>query len=276
MLQQPATKYRPFAPIGLKDRTWPDAVLTKPPIWLSTDLRDGNQSLIEPMSVERKLELFQLLVDIGFKEIEVSFPSASQTEFNFVRRLIDENRIPDDVSIQVLTQAREGLIRRTIESLAGVKKAIVHVYNPCAPVMRKVVLGLDEDGITDTEVLVPAGASPHDYSLKPSDVQKLKSAEMVVWIGEDVDAFLDKSIDDLDYKKVLTIKDIAAIEPFLLKGEHHHHHHGEGEGNGHRSQHHGEGQAHAHRHGQGGATGEGRCPHRGQGGHGHGRGAHQQ
>ena len=152
MLQQPATKYRPFAPIGLKDRTWPDAVLTKPPIWLSTDLRDGNQSLIEPMSVERKLELFQLLVDIGFKEIEVGFPSASQTEFNFVRRLIDENRIPDDVSIQVLTQAREGLIRRTIESLAGVKKAIVHVYNACAPVMRKVVLGMDEDGIVEMAV----------------------------------------------------------------------------------------------------------------------------
>ena len=152
MLQQPATKYRPFAPIGLKDRTWPDAVLTKPPIWLSTDLRDGNQSLIEPMSVERKLELFQLLVDIGFKEIEVAFPSASQTEFNFVRRLIEENLIPDDVSIQVLTQARESLIRRTIESLQGVKKAIIHVYNPCAPVMRKVVLGLDEDGIVEMAV----------------------------------------------------------------------------------------------------------------------------
>ena len=152
MLQQPASKYRPFAPVGLKDRTWPDAVLTKAPIWLSTDLRDGNQALIEPMSVERKLEMFQLLVDIGFKEIEVGFPSASQTEFNFVRRLIDENRIPDDVSIQVLTQAREGLIRRTIESLAGVKKAIVHVYNACAPVMRKVVLGMDEDGIVEMAV----------------------------------------------------------------------------------------------------------------------------
>lgn len=152
MLQQPATKYRPFAPIGLKDRTWPDAVLTKPPIWLSTDLRDGNQSLIEPMSVERKLEMFQLLVDIGFKEIEVGFPSASQTEYNFLRRLIDEKRIPDDVTIQVLTQAREVLIRRTIESLAGAKKAIVHVYNACAPVMRRVVLGLDEDGIVEMAV----------------------------------------------------------------------------------------------------------------------------
>ena len=152
MLQHPATKYRPFAPIGLKDRTWPDAVLTKPPIWLSTDLRDGNQALIEPMSVERKLEMFQLLVNIGFKEIEVGFPSASQTEFNFVRRLIEENLIPDDVTIQVLTQARESLIRRTIESLQGARKATVHVYNACAPVMRKVVLGMDEDGIVEMAV----------------------------------------------------------------------------------------------------------------------------
>ena len=152
MLQQPASKYRPFAPVGLKDRTWPDAVLTKAPIWLSTDLRDGNQALIEPMSVERKLEMFQLLVSIGFKEIEVGFPSASQTEFNFVRRLIEENLIPDDVTIQVLTQARESLIRRTIESLQGARKATVHVYNACAPVMRKVVLGMDEDGIVEMAV----------------------------------------------------------------------------------------------------------------------------
>ena len=152
MLQQPASKYRPFAPVCLKDRTWPDAVLTKAPIWLSTDLRDGNQALIEPMSVERKLEMFQLLVNIGFKEIEVGFPSASQTEFNFVRRLIEENLIPDDVTIQVLTQARESLIRRTIESLQGARKATVHVYNACAPVMRKVVLGMDEDGIVEMAV----------------------------------------------------------------------------------------------------------------------------
>ena len=152
MLQHPQSKYRPFPPVGLKDRTWPDAVLTKAPIWLSTDLRDGNQALIEPMSVERKLEMFQLLVKIGFKEIEVGFPSASQTEFNFVRRLIEENLIPDDVTIQVLTQARESLIRRTIESLQGARKATVHVYNACAPVMRKVVLGMDEDGIVEMAV----------------------------------------------------------------------------------------------------------------------------
>ncbi|MDO4683038.1 MAG: 2-isopropylmalate synthase [Lautropia sp.] len=152
MLQQPDFKYRPFPPVGLKDRTWPDAVLTRAPIWLSTDLRDGNQALIEPMDVERKVQMFRMLVAIGFKEIEVGFPSASQTEFDFVRRLIDENLIPDDVTIQVLTQAREELIRRTFESLVGAKKAIVHVYNACAPVMRRVVLGLDEDGIVDLAV----------------------------------------------------------------------------------------------------------------------------
>ena len=152
MLQQPESKYRPFPPVGLKDRTWPDAVLTRAPIWLSTDLRDGNQALIEPMSVERKLEMFQLLVRIGFKEIEVGFPSASQTEFDFVRRLIEEDLIPEDVSIQVLSQAREPLIRRTFESLRGARRAIVHIYNACAPVMREVVLGLDEDGIVDLAV----------------------------------------------------------------------------------------------------------------------------
>ncbi|MDQ8017476.1 MAG: 2-isopropylmalate synthase, partial [Bordetella sp.] len=112
MLKQPQTKYRAFAPIGLTDRTWPDAVLTKAPIWLSTDLRDGNQALVEPMDIERKMRMFEMLVKIGFKEIEVGFPSASQVEFDFVRRLIEEGRIPDDVTIQVLTQARDHLIER--------------------------------------------------------------------------------------------------------------------------------------------------------------------
>ncbi|MGE0329506.1 MAG: 2-isopropylmalate synthase [Ramlibacter sp.] len=147
MLKQPASKYPAFKPIGLRDRTWPDAVLRTAPIWLSTDLRDGNQALIEPMDVQRKLQMFQMLVKIGFKEIEIGFPSASQTEFDFLRRLIDDNLIPDDVTIQVLTPAREPLIRRTFESLQGAKRAIVHLYNAVAPVMRKVVLGLDEDGI---------------------------------------------------------------------------------------------------------------------------------
>ncbi len=147
MLKQPQAKYRAFAPIHLTDRRWPDAVLTKPPIWLSTDLRDGNQALIEPMDVSRKLRMFEMLVKVGFKEIEVGFPSASQVEFDFVRKLVDEQRIPDDVTIQVLTQARSHLIERTFESLVGASRAIVHLYNAVAPVMRKVVLGLDEDGI---------------------------------------------------------------------------------------------------------------------------------
>jgi 2-isopropylmalate synthase len=147
MLKNPASKYRPFAPVGLKDRTWPDAVLTKPPAWCSVDLRDGNQALIEPMDIPRKLRMFETLVAIGFKEIEVGFPSASQVEFDFVRKLIEEDLIPDDVTIQVLTQAREELIRRTFESLQGARRVIVHLYNATAPVMRKVVLGLDEDGI---------------------------------------------------------------------------------------------------------------------------------
>ena len=147
MLKQAAAKYRPFPPVRLADRTWPDAVLTRPPVWCSVDLRDGNQALIEPMDMARKLRMFETLVEIGFKEIEVGFPSASQVEFDFVRRLIDDNLVPDDVTIQVLTQAREPLIRRTFEALQGAKRVIVHLYNATAPVMRRVVLGLDEDGI---------------------------------------------------------------------------------------------------------------------------------
>ncbi|KQV98488.1 2-isopropylmalate synthase [Rhizobacter sp. Root1221] len=152
MLKQPQQKYRPFAPVKLADRRWPDAVLTAAPQWLSTDLRDGNQALIEPMDIARKLRMFDMLVKVGFKEIEVGFPSASQTEFDFLRMLIEGNRIPDDVTIQVLTQAREPLIRRTFEALQGAPRAIVHLYNATAPVMRNVVLGLDEDGVVDLAV----------------------------------------------------------------------------------------------------------------------------
>jgi 2-isopropylmalate synthase len=147
MLKNPARKYQAFAPIRLTDRTWPDAVLTQAPIWCSVDLRDGNQALIEPMDIPRKLRMFETLVKIGFKEIEIGFPSASQVEFDFLRQLIDGNLIPDDVTIQVLTQAREPLIRRTFEALQGSKKAIVHLYNATAPVMRRVVLGMSEDEI---------------------------------------------------------------------------------------------------------------------------------
>ncbi|WP_431263129.1 2-isopropylmalate synthase [Roseateles chitinivorans] len=152
MLKQPQTKYRAFAPIALPDRRWPDVQITKAPLWLSTDLRDGNQALIEPMDPERKLRMFQMLVKIGFKEIEVGFPSASQTDFDFVRLLIEEGHIPDDVTIQVLTQARQPLIERTFESLVGAKRAVVHLYNAVAPVMRRVVLGMSEDEIVDLAV----------------------------------------------------------------------------------------------------------------------------
>ncbi len=147
MLKHPQQKYRPFPPVALRDRTWPDAVLQRAPTWLSTDLRDGNQALIEPMDAARKLRFFELLVRVGFKEIEVGFPASSQTEFDFVRRLIDEGRIPDDVTIQVMTPAREELITRTVESLRGAKRAIVHVYNAVAPVWREVVFGLDVPGV---------------------------------------------------------------------------------------------------------------------------------
>ena len=149
MLKNPAAKYRPVAPVRLVDRTWPDAVLTKPPVWCSSDLRDGNQALIEPMDAERKLRMFETLVRVGFKEIEIGFPSASQTEFDFVRKLIEDNLIPDDVTIQVLTPARAPLIERSFEAVRGAKRVIMHLYNATAPMMRKVVLGLDVDGIVE-------------------------------------------------------------------------------------------------------------------------------
>jgi 2-isopropylmalate synthase len=149
MLKDPSRKYRAFPRVGLQDRTWPDAVIARAPVWCSVDLRDGNQSLIEPMNRARKLRMFEQLVAIGFKEIEVGFPSASQTEFDFIRALIEEQRIPDDVTIQVLTQAREHLIRRSFESLRGARRAIVHVYNATAPVMRRVVFGMRKAEVID-------------------------------------------------------------------------------------------------------------------------------
>jgi 2-isopropylmalate synthase len=152
MIQNPAAKYRPFPAVNLTDRTWPDNAITRPPIWMSTDLRDGNQALIEPMSPEKKLRFFDMLVKIGFKEIEVGFPSASQTDFDFVRKLIDEDRIPEDVSIIVLTQSRDELIRRTVESAVGAKRAIVHLYNSVAPVFRRVVFNMTREEITQIAV----------------------------------------------------------------------------------------------------------------------------
>ncbi|MFT3733562.1 MAG: 2-isopropylmalate synthase [Rhodocyclaceae bacterium] len=146
MLKQPHTKYRATAPIQLADRRWPSQVISRPPIWMSTDLRDGNQALFEPMSAARKLEMFEMLCRIGFKEIEVAFPSASQTDFDFVRKLIEENRVPQDVTLEVLTQAREHLIRRSFESLKGARRAIMHVYNATAPNFRRTVFNVDRAG----------------------------------------------------------------------------------------------------------------------------------
>ena len=140
-------KYKRFEPINFKERTWPDKQIEKAPTWVSVDLRDGNQALITPMKIEEKVEMFQLLVDMGFKEIEVGFPSSSQIEYDFLRILIDENLIPDDVTVQVLTQAREHLIRKTFESLKGLKKAIVHVYNSTSVLQRDVVFNKDKDEI---------------------------------------------------------------------------------------------------------------------------------
>ncbi len=134
-------KYRPFPAISLPDRTWPDQAITHAPIWCSVDLRDGNQALPQPMSIEEKLEFFDLLVRIGFKEIEIGFPSAADTEFNFCRRLIEENRIPDDVTIQILVQTREKLIRRSFEAIAGARRAIVHIYNSTSPLQREITFG---------------------------------------------------------------------------------------------------------------------------------------
>ncbi len=151
----PIAKYVPFQDqirVALPDRTWPDKHLTVAPRWCAVDLRDGNQALIDPMNAERKMRMFTLLVQMGYKEIEVGFPAASQTDFDFVRQLIEEDLIPDDVVIQVLTQSRAELIERTFESIRGAKQAIVHLYNSTSTLQRRVVFGLDEDGIIDIAV----------------------------------------------------------------------------------------------------------------------------
>ncbi len=149
MIANPETKYKPFIGVKLPDRQWPNQQITQAPIWMSTDLRDGNQALIDPMSIETKLRFFKELVKIGFKEIEVGFPSASDIDFNFVRLLIEENHIPDDVTIEVLVQARYELIERTVESLRGAKQAILHMYNPLAPDFREIVYKTDKAGVKE-------------------------------------------------------------------------------------------------------------------------------
>jgi 2-isopropylmalate synthase len=169
MLRNPSSKYRAFAPIGLADRTWPNSVITAPPIWCSVDLRDGNQALIEPMDAARKRRMFDMLVKIGFKEIEVGFPAASQTDFDFVRELIERELIPDDVVIQVLTQARPELIARTYESLRGARRAIMHVYNSTSVAQRRVVFRTDRAGIID--IAVRGAEVVREHALKQPDTE---------------------------------------------------------------------------------------------------------
>jgi 2-isopropylmalate synthase len=149
---QPGNKYRPFQAIDLPNRQWPSKTIDKAPIWCSVDLRDGNQALIEPMNAERKLRMFKTLCEIGFKEIEIGFPAASQTDFDFCRQLIEQNLIPDDVTIQVLCQCRDELIERTFEALEGARRVIVHIYNSTSTVQRRVVFGLERPGIIDIAV----------------------------------------------------------------------------------------------------------------------------
>ena len=198
MLKVPAQKYRRFAPIELADRQWPGRVLTRAPIWCSVDLRDGNQSLAVPMNVSQKLELFQTLVKCGFKEIEVGFPSASNTEYTFNRRLIEEKRAPEDVWLQVLVQAREDLIEKTVQSLIGAKRAIIHLYNSTSPAQRRVVFGMSKQEIIGvavrgaqwirerlprlqgTEVMLQY--SPESFSgTEPEFAKEISEAVMDVW-----------------------------------------------------------------------------------------------
>ncbi|WP_395657810.1 2-isopropylmalate synthase [Nocardioides sp.] len=171
----PYHRYRPFPPIDLPDRTWPSAVITEAPRWLSTDLRDGNQALIDPMTPARKMKMFELLVRMGYKEIEVGFPSASETDFSFVRQLIEGDHIPDDVTISVLTQAREDLIERSVQSLVGVPRANIHLYNALAPLFRRVVFRASKDEIKDIAV---------------------RGTEMVMKHG---DAYLDMTVIGYEY-----------------------------------------------------------------------------
>src|SRR5438874_11305089 len=172
MLKDPSAKYRAFPRVHLPDRQWPERALTQAPIWCSVDLRDGNQALAVPMNVSQKLELFQTLVKCGFKEIEVGFPSASNTEFDFNRRLIEDQRAPHDVWLQVLVQAREDLIERTFDSLAGAKRAIIHLYNSTSPAQRRVVFDLSRDQIIRLAV--------HGATLIKERLPRLKGTDVML------------------------------------------------------------------------------------------------
>jgi 2-isopropylmalate synthase len=177
MISEPSKKYHPFPPVPLPNRQWPGRTITQAPMWCSVDLRDGNQALPVPMNVSQKLELFDTLVKTGFKEIEVGFPAASNTEYTFIRRLIEENRIPGDVTIQVLVQAREELIEKTVESLVGAKNVIIHLYNSTSPAQRRIVFGLEKPEIKQVAVRGAQWIKDRLPRLKDSNVRLQYSPE---------------------------------------------------------------------------------------------------
>lgn len=216
MLKNPATKYRPFPPIHLPDRQWPNRVLTQPPIWCSVDLRDGNQALAVPMNVAQKLELFQTLVKCGFKEIEVGFPSASNTEFRFNRLLIENGHIPDDVTIQVLVQAREDLIEKTVQSLVGAKNVIIHLYNSTSPAQRRVVFGKSKDEIKAIAVQGAKWIKERLPRLKGTNVRLQYSPESfsateVEFAKEVSEAVMDVWQPTPQWKMILNLPDTVEV-----------------------------------------------------------------
>src|SRR5256712_956228 len=216
MLKKPSAKYRPFQPIDLPDRQWPNRTLTRAPIWCSVDLRDGNQALAIPMNVSQKLELFQTLVKCGFKEIEVGFPSASNTEFTFNRRLIEEKRAPDDVWLQVLVQAREDLIERTVESLIGAKRVIIHMYNSTSPAQRRVVFGKSKDEIKAIAVKGAQMIKDRLHRLKGTEVMLQYSPESfsmteVEYAKEISEAVMDVWQPTPQRKMILNLPDTVEV-----------------------------------------------------------------
>ncbi len=216
MLKNPGSKYRPFRPVELPSRQWPNRVLNLAPIWCSVDLRDGNQALAVPMNVSQKLELFQALVQCGFKEIEVGFPSASNTEFAFNRLLIEKNHIPDDVTIQVLVQAREDLIEKTVQSLIGAKRVIIHLYNSTSPAQRRVVFGKSKDEIKAIAVQGAQWIKDRLPRLKGTDVMLQYSPESfsateVEFAKEISEAVMDVWQPTPERKMILNLPDTVEV-----------------------------------------------------------------
>lgn len=216
MLKEPWTKYRPFPPVHLPDRQWPNRVLTRAPIWCSVDLRDGNQALAIPMNVSQKLEMFQALVKCGFKEIEVGFPSASNTEFTFNRRLIEENRVPPDVWMQVLVQAREDLIERTFESLVGARRVIIHMYNSTSPAQRRVVFNMTREQIIQMAVRGAQMIKDRLPRLKGTEVRLQYSPESfsateVEFAKEVAEAVMEVWQPTPEHKMILNLPDTVEV-----------------------------------------------------------------